>query len=71
MIMLKIVSNSIDQWSARCTLVHTSVHEIYFRVHEIFGVHETCFRVHEFFFRAETKLKFFFFNFLHLRNFKP
>ena len=40
----------LKQWSARCALVHTSVHEISFRVHEIFGVHETCFRVHEFFF---------------------
>ena len=31
----------LDQWSSRCTLVHTSVHENYFRVNEICrGVHE-------------------------------
>ena len=70
-LMLDYSRYNLEQWSARCTLVHTSVHEISFRVHEIFGVHETCFRVHEFFFCAETKLKFFFLNFLHLRYFKP
>ena len=49
-----MIFSRLKQWSARCTLVHTSVHEIYFRMHE------TYFGVHDFFFRAETKLKFFF-----------
>ena len=37
----------IKQWSARCTLVHTSVHEILFGVHETFRVNEIHLGVHE------------------------
>ena len=34
----------LDQWSSRCTLVYTSVHENYSCLHEIiFGVHELKF----------------------------
>ena len=45
---LQKIHTTLDQWSSRCTLVYTSVHEIFFGVHEIFSVHETCFGVHEF-----------------------
>ena len=33
--------HTLDQWSSRCTLVHTTLHEF------LFGVHETHLEVHE------------------------
>ena len=39
----------LDQWSLRCSLVHTCVHENYFSMQEI------CFSVHEKKFESYTR----------------
>ena len=36
----------LEQWSSRCTLVNTTVHESYFIVQETYGLHETKFETY-------------------------